>query len=316
MYPFRPALIALLALLLAAVLPCAAQETALSPAAAWAGAVGSEYTVTSNVVYLTANNFDLKLDIYAPLGLTRPNPTLIYFHGGGWVIGSKETAVLHLLPYLEMGWTVVNVQYRLGRVSLAPAAVEDCRCALRWVIRNAERYRFDVNRIVLTGHSAGGHLSLITAMLTSSVGLDRQCPTSFGTPPDPAKDEPRVAAVVNWYGISDVNDLLEGPNTQGYALSWFGSLTNREEIARRVSPLQYVRPGLPPVITIHGDQDTVVPYAHATRLHAELQRHGVPNQLVTIPGGKHGGFTRAELEKAYSAIRAFLARHGLGPAAR
>jgi len=60
---------------------------------------------------------------------------LIYIHGGGWVGGSKESRVLRLLPWMEMGWAVVNVQYRLSDISLAPAAVEDCRCALRWVYR-------------------------------------------------------------------------------------------------------------------------------------------------------------------------------------
>jgi acetyl esterase/lipase len=276
----------------------------------------AEYAVNANVTYLTQNNVDLKLDIYAPLGLTAPNPTLIYYHGGGWTLGSKEGAVLHILPYLEMGWTVVNVQYRLARVSLAPAAVEDCRCALRWVVRNAERYKFDDNKIVLTGGSAGGHLALITGMLTSSAGLDRQCPASFSTPPDPAKDEPKVAAIVNWFGITDVGDLFEGPNAQGYAIAWLGSLTNRNEIARRVSPLHYVRAGLPPIITIHGDNDNLVPYSHATRLHAELDKVKVPNQLITIPGGNHGGFTREQYRKAYAAVRAFLLKHGLAPIVR
>ena len=62
-----------------------------------------------------------------------PNPTLIYIHGGGWVGGARESSWLQLLPYLDAGWSVVNVSYRLARISLAPAAVEDCRCALRWV---------------------------------------------------------------------------------------------------------------------------------------------------------------------------------------
>ena len=84
--------------------------------------------------------------------------------------------MLRALPYLEMGFAVVNVTYRLARVSEAPAAVEDCRCALRWVIQNAKEYGLDVNRLVVTGYSAGGHLALTTGMLPASAGLDRQCP--------------------------------------------------------------------------------------------------------------------------------------------
>lgn len=280
-------------------------------AAAWTAHLSSEYSVNAGVTYLTANNVELKLDIYSPRGLTAPNATVIYYHGGGWVGGSREGAVLNALPYLEMGFTVVNVSYRLGRVSPAPAAVEDCRCALLWVVRNAKQHNFDVSKIVLTGHSAGGHLSLIVGMLPASAGLDRQCPGVAGPTQGAPPVEPKVAAVVNWFGITDVGDLFEGPNAQGYAIAWMGSQLDRMDIAKRVSPLTYVRPDLPPIITIHGDADRVVPYTQATRLQAELNKAGVTNQLVTVPGGSHGGFTREQNEKNFAAIRAFLAKLNL-----
>ena len=273
-----------------------------SETAEWAAYLSGEYRAVPNIIYLTANNWDAKLDLYTPRETAGPMPTLIYIHGGGWVRGSKETNVLRLLPYLEMGWAVVNVEYRLGPVSLAPAAVEDCRCALRWVIRNAEEYNFDVSRLVVSGNSAGGHLSLITGMLPASAGLDRQCP---------GEEELKVAAIVNWYGITDVVDLLEGENQKSYAVAWLAGMTDREAVARRVSPLTYVRADLPPVMTIHGDADPTVPYSHATQLNEALDQAGVANELVTIPGGGHGGFTREEMIDIFTKIRAFLSQHGI-----
>jgi dipeptidyl aminopeptidase/acylaminoacyl peptidase len=89
-------------------------------------------------------------------------------------------------------------------------------------------------------------------------------------------------------------------------------MPNREDIARRVSPLTYVRAGLPPILTVHGDADTTVPYQHGVRLHEALSKAGVTNQLVTVPGGRHGNFTLEERTKIYSAIREFLAKNGLG----
>ena len=133
-------------------------------------------------------------------------------------------------------------------------------------------------------------------------GLDRECP---GT------EELKVAAVVDWYGITDVVDLLDGQNRKTYAVQWLGSMPNRVEISKRVSPLTYVRPGLPPIISIQGDADPTVPYSHSVRLQDALKKAGVDGQLVTIPGGKHGGFTRAENQRAYEAIKAFLTKHGL-----
>jgi acetyl esterase/lipase len=272
--------------------------------------VASGYQVTPDITYLTANSFDARLDIYQPLRLTGPNPTLVYFHGGGWTAGSKEISSLTFLPYLEMGWTVVNVEYRLASVSLAPAAVEDARCALRWMYRNARQYNFDLAKLVLTGNSAGGHLALTTGVLPASAGMERQCPGDRGPGPV-STEELKVAAIINWYGITDVVELLDGPNMRSYAVAWLGSLSNREEIAKRVSPLTYVRPGLPPVLTIHGDADPTVPYSQAVRLQQALDRAGVSTELVTVPGGKHGGFSLAENLKIYSAIRGFLAKHNL-----
>jgi dipeptidyl aminopeptidase/acylaminoacyl peptidase len=97
-------------------------------------------------------------------------------------------------------------------------------------------------------------------------------------------------------------------------MEWFGSMANRQELARQVSPLTYVRAGLPPIITIHGDEDDIVPYNQAVRLHAALDKVGAPNQLVTIRGRKHDGFNRQELLNSFATIREFLRKHRLlGP---
>ena len=270
--------------------------------AAW---VGSEYQVSPNVTYKVASNADQKLDVYHKRDKSAPRPTVIYIHGGGWVGGSKEASILQIAPFLEMGFNVVNVAYRLGRIARAPAAVEDCRCALRWAIRNAETYGIDTAKLVVTGQSAGGHLSLTTGILPVSAGFDAECISDV---------DPQVAAVINYYGITDVADLMAGkPNEKSYTVSWLGSQRDRKEIADLVSPIHHVRKDLPPILTIHGDADGIVPYSHAIDLHKRLETAGVENQLLTIPGGGHGGFSKAEVTKIDETIRAFLGKHGLMP---
>lgn len=278
----------------------------------WVDYASGDYDILPNVTYSVANNTELKLDLYLPKTRSTPNPTLMLFHGGGWVDGQKERNVFQLLPYLSLGWAVLNVEYRLARNSLAPAAVEDCRCALRWVAYHAKEYSLDTSRIVLTGGSAGGHLALITGMLPAESIFNRQCATDSSTRWREATEPPiKVAAIVNWYGITDVADLLDGPNAKHYAVEWFGSLSNRQELARQVSPINYVRAGLPSIITVHGDEDDVVPYSQAVRLHDALNKAGVPNQLITIRGGKHGGFNRQALVSSFAAIREFLRNNKL-----
>jgi acetyl esterase/lipase len=291
--------------------PCFGQGQA--PASEpWTDYVAGDYNIIPDITYAIANNSELKLDLYVPRARTVPVPILVFYHGGGWVEGKKEQNVLQFLPYLSLGWAVANVEYRLGRVSPAPAAVEDCRCALRWVWQHAREFNLDTSKIVLTGGSAGGHLSLITGMLPWKNPFDRQCPTENSNRwKDGTEPQMRVAAIVNWFGITDVAELLDGPDAKHYAIEWFGSVSNREDLARQLSPMTYIRSGLPPIITIHGDRDNIVPYPQAVRLHTALEKAGVPNQLLTIAGAGHGGFTRQQLVTSFAAIREFLRKNGI-----
>lgn len=280
----------------------------------WLERVSSEYSVMPDIVYRTANNSPLKLDLYLPPNRTAPVPVVMVIHGGGWVAGNKEENVLSFLPYLAMGWAAVNVEYRLAENSTAPAAVEDCRCALGWILQNAKEYQLDPGRIVTTGYSAGGHLALTTGMLDPKAGFDRGCQAKrtmdywgVGAPP-----MPKVAAIVNWFGITDVAGMLTGaPNERAYAIEWIGNPSNAFALATSVSPLAMIRPGIPPILTIHGDQDPWVPYSDGVRLHEALQKAGLPNQLLTIAGGKHGDFTTAEYDRIWATIRGFLGKQGL-----
>ncbi len=104
---------------------------------------------------------------------------------------------------------------------------------------------------------------------------------------------------------------MHGPNTKGYAVQWLGALANRAEVARMTSPLTHVRAGLPPVLTIHGDADPIVPYQHGVRLHQALESAGVASELHTVAGGGHGGFDTAETLAIVATIQQFLSRHGL-----
>lgn len=277
-----------------AVTFCRAEAQPAGPSAVDAVIEMSRHNhVLANIPYRTVRGRPLTLDVLRTRAEGDPLPALLYIHGGGWNSGSKEKAMLHTTPFLAKGWVVVNVEYRLAKDASAPAAVEDCICAAKHVLANAKKYRIDPDRLIVMGHSAGGHLALMTAFAPS---LGRACPG----------DAPKFRAVVNWFGISDVNDLLDGPNKQQYALDWAGKGSDRGERARISSPLTHVRPGLPPVISIHGDQDKGVPYEHSVRLHDALRKAGVVSVLRTIPGAGHGGFSPDAYRDSYHAIFEFV----------
>ena len=111
----------------------------------------------------------------------------------------------------------------MGRIY---SAMDKAGDAAEWFEKNAKKYNVDTKRIVVTGGSAGGHLSLMVGMTPKSANLG-----------PPAK----VAAVVNFYGITNVGDQLGGPNMRDYAVTWVPEQSGRLELARRVSPMTYVR---------------------------------------------------------------------------
>jgi acetyl esterase/lipase len=216
---------------------------------------------------------------------------------------------MSIMPWLEMGWNVVNVEYRMARVALAPGAVEDAQCALRYVVGRAKDFNIDTSKIVVSGESAGGHLALTTGMIPTSAGFTNIC--AGGGFAGSETTVPKVAAIINWYGITDLNDMLAGQNTRSYAVQWLGSVPNRDAVAKSVSPLTYVRADLPPILSIQGDADPIVPFSQNVRLRDALVKAGVKTELLPIPGGGHGNFKPEERTKAYQKIREFLAANGL-----
>ena len=232
------------------------------------------------------------LDILQPTAkATGKRPGVIVIHGGGWTGGTKESQIQPMcLRYVEKGYVVANVEYRLAKAALAPPAVTDALNAARWFRKHAKQYNVDKKRIVVTGGSAGGHLALMVGMTPKSAKLG-----------PPAK----VAAVINFYGITDVGDQLGGPNERKYAVTWLPEQTGRMELARRVSPMTYVRKDLPPILTLHGDADPTVPYEHGTKLTKALVDKGAKAEMITVPGGKHG-FPKETLDELYPRIFAFL----------
>ena len=222
-----------------------------------------------------------------------PRPILVWIHGGGWVAGDKAAEVPQLIPYLERGWNVVNVNYRQGP-GTAPQAVDDVMCAYQRVIEIVEASGIPTDQVVVSGASAGGHLALLVGMLNS----DGNHPCRTTSPPK---------AVVNWFGITDieaVQEFLSETRPEGnYAAAWIGNAAKVNEISSQYSPLFLVTENTPPIITVHGDVDTVVPYEQASALHESLS---TTNRLITIEDGNHSGFSDAQYRDAFQAIFQFI----------
>ncbi len=254
---------------------------------------GANYQIEANIRYSLHPETVLDI-VQARAPALKNRPGVIVIHGGGWIGGDKESMLEPFcLPFVEHGFVVANVEYRLAHAASAPAAVNDVLEAAKWFRDRAADYKVDPNQIIVTGISAGGHLAMVVGMAPESAGLGPSI---------------KVAAIVNFYGISDVSDQLQGPHLQSYAVTWIPEQPGRMELAKKLSPITYVRKGLPPVLSIHGDADPVVPFDQSVRLTKELKAAGDQAELITVPRGQHG-FPPEEMSNLWPQIFKWLKKH-------
>jgi len=251
--------------------------------------------------YSNPDQQHLQLDLARPKSGSGPYPAVVCIHGGGFRAGTREGYDKLCLTLAEHGYVAVTVTYRLSPAYRFPAAVHDCKAAVRWLRANAAKYSIDPARIGATGGSAGGHLALflgVTERVKAFEGegnLDQSsgvsCVVSFSGPSDFTKS----------YGKSvDAHEVLP--------LFFGGNLEEkrREHIAG--SPLYWANPHAAPTLCIHGTADTYVAYEQATWMVDRLKACAVDAELFTLEGAGHG-FKGAEVEKADQAMLSFFEKH-------
>jgi len=260
------------------------------------------FTEQLNVVYTQVNGWEGKLDLYMPPSGKGPTPIVINIHGGGWNKGTKESQT-GFSNFFKKGYAVANIEYRLIGVATAPAAIEDTRCALIYIIRNAKKLNIDPNKIVIMGGSAGGHLALMGGLLENNPVFDTNCAMA-----GPIK----VAAIIDKYGITDLWDWAYGPiKTSKSATSWLGAKAKDDAFIKSVSPLYQVKKTSPPTFIVHGDADPIVPYQQSVALKAMFDKMGVKSELLIIKGGLHGKFSKEDNSMVNERIMDFLKSLGL-----
>ncbi len=254
-------------------------------------------TVTKDVVYRSVGGMDLHMDVLQ-VASDKPTPVVVQLHGGGWIRGDRPGSFHTFRALLAAGMSVVTVDYRVAKDAKAPAAIEDTRCAMAWVKANAARYNFDLSKVVLYGASAGGHLALMGAY----------APDSF-TPKECA-DQPKVAAVLDFYGPTNLTEGLTQHGSAAFTKEWLGD-DDQKARAKAMSPMSYVRKGVPPTFIVNGDADHTVDPTQSAQLKKALDAAGVPNGQDIVPGGGHGEFSVAESDKAMLLCLKFLQTQGL-----
>jgi len=254
------------------------------------------------IVYSTPEGEALELNIAQPKVGDTSRPAILCIHGGGFRAGKRESYDALCLKLAEQGFVAVTITYRLAPKHQFPAAVHDCKAAVRWLRANAAKYKIDENRIGVTGGSAGGHLAQF-------LGVTAHVPQFEGTGGNPEQSS-HVKCVVNVYGPSDFTKSY-GKSVDAHEVLplWFGG--NLEtELKRHVigSPLYWVTPDAAPTLCIHGTDDKYVAHEQAVWLVDKLKAATVEAELLTLPGAGHG-FKGADAEMAEKALIGYFQKH-------
>jgi acetyl esterase/lipase len=189
---------------------------------------------------------------------------ILLFHGGGWVVGSPEWTFTSARRYAAMGLVAVSVEYRLSNDSVTPIdALSDVCAAFQWVRRQAASLAIHPQRIAASGVSAGGHL----AAAAGTIG----CGNSDGS-----------------YGVGGPDALvLWSPALDVGGDGHFRRLLRDRAPVAAYSPIEHVRPRMPPVHIVHGERDTLTPLSGARRFCDRVRSGGGACELVVYPGVGH-----------------------------
>lgn len=243
----------------------------------------SKVEVIRDVVYREVDGIRLRLDVYRPKNRSAQLlPSIIFVHGGAWVLGSKRQSPFLMFDLAAAGYVVFAINYRLAPRFPLPAAIHDCKAAVAWVSEHAPKYGGTPDAVAM-GNSAGGHLA---AMLACSA-VDRSLQPGF------EDKDCSVRGGVILYGLSDFTGIFEHhPHPIAHylleELVFCRRYREHTEVFRRAQPVSYLSTEIPPLLLIHGEHDVMIPIVEAHNFYQRLKEAGARRvHLCEVPLAPH-----------------------------
>lgn len=255
----------------------------------------------ADIVYGNAAGEELKLDLASPKGLDHPVPAIVVIHGGGWAQGKRQDMAGFARQAAAHGYVAATVSYRLAPKHRYPAAIEDVKCAVRYLRANAKELNIDPARIGATGVSAGGHLSMMLGFMDSGDGMDG----SGGNPDQSSK----VQCVVNFVGPVDlVRDDYSETSTRILENFFGGKPKDKQAECKAASPVTYINKGDAPTLCFFGTKDPLVSYDQAFQITDVLAKNEVTGRVELLLGAGHG-WLGPEMTRTIDGMLAFFDQH-------
>ena len=253
-------------------------------------------------IYKEANGCEIKGDFYS-VGKEHA-PLVVYIHGGGLIFGTRTDMKKEQIDlYLQAGYNVCTIDYRLAPESKLPAIKQDIEDALIWLREHgASKFGFDPERMAVIGSSAGGYLALLSGtfqsrpkVIVSFYGYG-DIAGDWYRKPSPYFSKMTAVPEMLVQQLIQKQPISEGPIERRYAIylfcrqqgKWIDYLTdNREETLDPFCPSKKTDENYPPTLLLHGDADEDVPYEQSVIMSEALSKAKIKNKLITIKNGKH-----------------------------
>lgn len=238
----------------------------------------------SNLVYARTPQGELQLDLYLPDN-DRKDVLVIWIHGGAWRSGSKEDPPKLLLKH---GYPLASINYRLSTEAAFPAQIHDIKAAIKFLRSKSKGFKFNADKIVLWGSSAGGHLAALAGMSNNDDNLE-------GNIGQLSNETSSVQGVIDFYGPANLTTILKQSTPHGLdvripAMDLLLGSHEDEDMQKKASPVFYVDENDPPVFIAHGEQDPQVPINQSIELYTRCIRFGVDADIHYVEGNGHGGY--------------------------
>lgn len=266
------------------------------------------------VTYARYGERTLELDLFRPGSSTGRLPAIVCIHGGGWANGHRDSHASLAMALAARGYVAVTISYRLSGEAPFPAAIHDCKAAVRWLRAHADEYGVDVAQIGAIGLSAGGHLCALLATTANVPSLEGDGGHS--------EQSSAIQAAVPMGAQTDLESerarVVSSTEDRGAIWRQFlgGSLAERPEAYQLASPLHHLDSRDPPMHFITGGTDDESTRAAGFRARSTSLKVPGSGGLTVIDGAPHAFLGRQDwFDEAVEAAATFFDRTLKGPAA-